>query len=96
MVRQFYLSEEYVQAEEMAKFKAVIEGGSPMVNEFFFDEEFLDSDELRVCCFEDYSEEWARFVFANRDAANEFIHNYDIVYGLIATSSDLNDGSGGF
>lgn len=58
MVRQFYLSEEYVQAEEMAKFKAVIEGGSPMVNEFFFDEEFLDSDELRVCCFEDYSEEW--------------------------------------
>lgn len=36
--RAFYLSEEYMQAEEMAKFKVVIEGGTPIVHEFYFDE----------------------------------------------------------
>lgn len=80
----FYLSEEYAQAEEMAKFKAVIEGGEPIVNEFIFNEAYLNNNELRVCCFKDYSEEWAHFVFANRDTATGFVHDYDIVYGPIA------------
>ncbi|WP_287620792.1 DUF3990 domain-containing protein [Parabacteroides sp.] len=82
--RAFYLSEEYAQAEEMAKFKAVIEGGEPIVNEFIFDEAYLNNNELHVCYFKDYSEEWAHFVFANRDAATEFAHDYNIVYGPIA------------
>lgn len=80
----FYLSEEYIQAEEMAKFKVVIEGGTPVVNEFYFNEELLNGNELHICRFDGYSKEWANFVFINRDVNNKSEHNYDIVYGPIA------------
>ena len=46
-----------------------------------FDE--ASANKLKVKYFDCYSEEWARFVLANRDS-RETIHDYDIVYGPIA------------
>ena len=97
--RAFYLSDTFQQAEEMALFKSEVEGGTPVVNEFTFDEDIMKSSSFRVLIFEEYSEEWARFVFANRDSASsEFLHDYDIVYGPIANDrvgrqiANLKDG----
>ena len=81
----FYLSDTFQQAEEMALFKSEVEGGTPVVNKFTFDENMMKSSSLHVLTFKEYSEEWARFVFANRDSASsELLHDYDIVYGPIA------------
>lgn len=97
--RAFYLSDTFQQAEEMALFKSEVEGGTPVVNKFTFDENMMKSSSLRVLTFKEYSEEWARFVFANRDSANgELLHDYDIVYGPIANDrvgrqvANLKDG----
>lgn len=97
--RAFYLSASLQQAEEMALFKSEVEGGTPVVNKFTFDETIIKSPSFRILTFEEYSEEWARFVFANRDSANsEAVHNYDIVYGPIANDrvgrqiANLKDG----
>lgn len=82
----FYLSAERQQAWEMACQKVrQNRSGSPVVSEFFFDESIMDSDELNIKQFPDYSEEWALFVIKNRDeAVNQPCHDYDIVYGPIA------------
>lgn len=53
-------------------------------NQIIFDEELLNGNELHICRFEDYSKEWANFVFTNRDISNKSGHSYDIVYGPIA------------
>lgn len=97
--RAFYLSDTFQQAEEMALFKSEVEGGMPVVSKFEFDENILKSPSFRVLMFEEYSEEWARFVFANRDATNgDTQHRYDIVYGPIANDrvgrqiANLKDG----
>ena len=74
----FYLSENEEQAMEMARFKSLIFGGEPTISKFDFD----PTANLRVKIFEGYSEEWADFVFANRDRAD--VEKYDIVYGPIA------------
>ena len=96
--RAFYLSDTFQQAEEMALFKSEVEGGTPVVNKFTFDENMMKSS-LRVLTFKEYSEEWARFVFANRDSASsKLLHDYDIVYGPIANDrvgrqiANLKDG----
>ena len=97
--RAFYLSDTFQQAEEMALFKSEVEGGTPVVNKFTFDENMMKSSSLRVLTFKEYSEEWARFVFANRDSASsKLLHDYDIVYGPIANDrvgrqiANLKDG----
>lgn len=55
------------------------------VSTFLFDENLLHLDELKVKIFDDYSEEWANFVLANRTRGNKkSVHDYDIVYGPIA------------
>lgn len=41
-----------------------------------------NSTHLRIRIFNDYSEEWADFVFANREGND--VEQYDIVYGPIA------------
>lgn len=83
--RGFYLSVDYHQAWRMGEFKALIEGGSPVISTFIFDEQLLTSDELSVLIFKGYTREWAEFVFLNRNNPNDFpAHNYDIVYGPIA------------
>jgi hypothetical protein len=59
--------------------------GTPVVSEFDFDEALLQSNELRVKNFENYSVEWARFILRNRNINETHpIHDFDIVYGPIA------------
>ena len=80
----FYLSREYAQAMDMAKIKVEqLESGTPTVPTFEADDEAMA--ELKVLRFEDYSEEWAKFILLNRNNASpEPAHDYDIVIGPIA------------
>lgn len=78
----FYLSDSKVQAEQMAKFKALTLGGGPIVTAFEVDDNILESCVLKVKVFREYTEEWADFVFSNREG--EKVETYDIVYGPIA------------
>ena len=93
----FYLSESETQAMEMAAFKTSLLGGEPVVTKFEFDESAMQNPGLRVKIFKDYSEEWADFVFANREG-NE-VEQFDVVYGPIANDKiglqirKLKDGS---
>lgn len=93
----FYLSENEPQAMEMANFKSALLGGEPVVTKFEFDIAVMQSANLRTKVFEDYSEEWADFVFANREGRET--EQYDIVYGPIANDKvglqirKLKDGS---
>lgn len=83
--RGFYLSAKRDQAFRMAQFKTKIEGGNPSVTEYEFDDFLLTSGELKVKTFDAYTEEWAQFIFLNRnnrEATQQ--HDYDIVYGPIA------------
>lgn len=97
--RGFYLSENEAQAIEMATFKSMQLGGEPVVSEFEFDETIMRDTSLRVKIFEDYSEEWADFVFANREGGITDTEKFDIVYGPIANDKvglqirKLKDGS---
>ena len=82
----FYLSDNYDQAFQIAKFKSEAFNVQPVVNVYEFDEEILSCPELlAVKVFNEYSEDWAEFVLKNRTSANGgSIHNFDIVYGPIA------------
>jgi len=83
--RGFYLSDNELQAFEIAKLRALSFGGEPVVSRFSFDESILKSETLNVLRFESYTNEWADFVLANRTNYSENpIHSYDIVYGPIA------------
>ena len=80
----FYLSREYTQAMDMAKTKVEqMETGVPTVQTYEADEAAISA--LRVLRFDDYSEEWAKFILLNRNNASaEPAHDYDIVIGPIA------------
>lgn len=82
----FYLSDNYGQAMDLARSKVEqMRIGEAVVNEFFFDETILATDELSFKCFDDYSVEWAEFILTNRNnKISQPSHNYDIVYGPIA------------
>ena len=81
--KAFYLSVNKEQAMEMAQFKAEIEDATPIVNVYEFEESALQ--QLRFKRFEDYTEEWAHFVYDHRTEPNgKTLHDYDIVYGPIA------------
>ena len=83
--RGFYLSADRQQAWRMGEFKALTEGGAPVMNTYLFDETVLSSGELRVLTFEGYTREWAEFIFLNRNNRSAApAHDYDIVYGPIA------------
>lgn len=97
--RAFYLSDNYGQAEEMASFRAELEGGEVTVNKYLANDDLMRNPSLRILTFQEYSEDWARFVLSNRDAsAGEIAHSYDIVYGPIANDrvgrqiANLKDG----
>lgn len=83
--RGFYLTDIKQQAVEMAirrtKFE---EKGSPIVQEYDFDESLLASNELKVKIFDGVSNDWAQFIVDNRKARGKNVHNYDIVVGPIA------------
>ena len=84
--RGFYLSADKQQAWDMA-FQKVnqTQEGKAVVTEFLFDERNMNSVDLKVLTYPDYSEEWALFVLANRDKnTQQPSHHYDIVYGPIA------------
>ena len=81
--RAFYLSDEESQAEEMATFKVNTFGGSRIIQRYQFDEAVLQSPTICYKQFESYTEEWARFILANRNDPT-FQHDYDIIYGPIA------------
>ena len=82
----FYLSADSRQALELAERKVELSGeGEPIVREYEFDEVLLQSEELSVLHFEEYSKEWAEFVLANRkNRTRTSVHQYDIVIGPIA------------
>ena len=83
--KAFYLSADRKQAENMAEFKVLTSGGEISVSVFEFDE--LHLQDLNIKCFESYSEEWAEFVYNNRDEKQDFHHDYDLVYGPIANDT---------
>lgn len=81
--RAFYLSVNKEQAMEMAQFKAEFEDKIPVVNAYEFDEAPLQ--QLRYKHFDDYTEEWAHFVYNHRTEPNgRTLHDYDVVFGPIA------------
>ena len=81
--RAFYLSADAEQAMEMAQFKADFEDAAAIVNVFEFDETLFQ--QFRCKCFDDYTEEWAHFVYDHRtEPTGRTLHNFDIVYGPIA------------
>ncbi|MBQ7635629.1 MAG: DUF3990 domain-containing protein [Bacteroidaceae bacterium] len=83
--RGFYLSADRQQAWRMGEFKALTEGGEPVMNTYLFDEDTLTTGELKVLTFEGYNREWAEFIFLNRNNKTDApAHDYDIVYGPIA------------
>ena len=83
--RGFYLSADRQQAWRRGEFKAMIEGGEPVLNTFSFDEQLLSSGDFKVLTFDGYTREWADFIFMNRNNKESFpMHDYDIVYGPIA------------
>lgn len=86
--RGFYLSAEKEQAMELAASKVKFLGGEPVVTAFEFEESALTNGQLKVKTFEGYSEEWAKFVYDNRDNFSDTqLHNYDIIYGPIANDN---------
>lgn len=81
--RAFYLSVDEHQALELAQFRAEFEETAPIVNVFEFDENLFK--QFRYKLFEEYTEEWAHFVYNHRtDPQGRTLHDYDIVYGPIA------------
>ena len=83
--KAFYLSADEEQAREMAKFKMLTGGGEICITVFEFDEQDLNL--LKVKRFEKYTEEWAEFVYNNRDEKQDFYHDFDLVYGPIANDT---------
>ncbi|MDO5524605.1 MAG: DUF3990 domain-containing protein [Prevotella sp.] len=82
----FYLSDNYEQAFQIAKFKSEALDVQPVVNVYEFDEEVMTHPELlSIKVFKEYSKDWADFVLRNRTSSyGESIHDFDIVYGPIA------------
>lgn len=82
--RGFYLSAEYGQALNMAQVKVEqLETGSPIVQVYETDDTAWK--QMQVLHFENYSEEWAKFILLNRNNPTPLpAHEYDIVIGPIA------------
>ena len=87
----FYLTDIKEQAVKMSQRTARIYGGNPVVSAFSFDETIFTNGELIVKEFDSPTEEWARFVIANRDRKRTFVEEdnnkdcrYDVVIGPVA------------
>ncbi len=81
--RAFYLSDDEQQALEMAQFRTAFEDSVPVVNIYEFDDSLFR--QFRYKRFEEYTEEWAHFVYDHRTEPQGLtLHDYDIVYGPIA------------
>ena len=82
--RGFYLSADYEQAKNMADIKVEqMETGMPLVQEYSINE--IEMKSLKCMTFDDYTEEWAKFILLNRNNPSAVpAHDYDIVIGPIA------------
>lgn len=82
--RGFYLSADYEQAKNMADIKVEqMETGMPLVQEYSVSE--IEMKSLKCMTFDDYTEEWAKFILLNRNNPSSVpAHDYDIVIGPIA------------
>ncbi len=81
----FYLTDIRQQAVELSRKRATRDGGTPIVQEYEFDESLLQDSSLKVLCFERPSAGWAEFIYKNRSRRKPpFHHDYDIVIGPIA------------
>lgn len=80
----FYLTDIRSQAEELAAKKSRLFGGYPVIQEYEFDENMLQANDLQVLTFSSPSPSWAEFIFKNRNRHIQFSHDYDIVIGPIA------------
>ncbi len=83
----FYLTDIYEQALLMANKKAKIYGGTPIVQEYEFNENVLLDHTFNVLTFNSPNKDWAEFIYKNRNRHFNYQHNYDIIIGPIA-----NDG----
>ena len=82
--RGFYLTDIRLQAERLARKKANLFGGNPIIQEYEFDEAAFDNKDINILRFEKPSAQWAEFIFKNRNRELGFKHDYDIVIGPIA------------
>ncbi len=93
--RGFYLSADSKQAEDMAKIKTEqLETGEPLIQTYEIADE--DWEKLKVLRFENYSEDWARFILLNRNnTSQQQAHDYDVVIlvQLQTTEWDCNFGN---
>ena len=81
----FYLTDIKSQAEELATKRALMFGGTPIVQKYEFDEQLLESPDIKVLQFDFVCAEWAEFIYKNRSRTTPpYKHNYDIVIGPIA------------
>lgn len=82
--RGFYLSADYEQALNMTQIKVEQLGtGTPIVMSYEIKDEAWQR--LRVLHFDNYSEEWAKFIILNRNNPTDHpAHDYDVVIGPIA------------
>lgn len=82
--RGFYLSADYNQALNMAQVKVEqLETGTPVVMTYEIADNAWES--LSILRFENYSEDWAKFILMNRNnPTNVLTHRYDVVIGPIA------------
>jgi len=81
----FYLTDIRRQATELARKRALQNGGSPIVQVYEFDENNLTDKSLNVLIFDKPDAQWADFIYKNRSKRRPiFHHDYDIVIGPIA------------
>lgn len=82
----FYLTDDKNQAMNVANARVDIFGGKPVVSSYHFDERLFADGTLSLKSFENYSEEWADFIYRHRDETivPPYLHPYDVVYGPIA------------
>lgn len=81
----FYLTDIRSQAEAMAVRRCEFEEtGTPIVQEYEFDERLIRGQEFKCKVFNGVSQEWAEFILMNRMAHGVRKHDYDIVVGPVA------------
>lgn len=59
----FYLTDIKSQAEELATKRALMFGGTPIVQKYEFDERLLESPDIKVLQFDSVCAEWAEFIY---------------------------------
>lgn len=71
---------------EVARARAELFGGEPVINTYEFNETLLTDGTLAYQSFPSYTDEWTEFIFAHRDETKvpPYMHSFDVVYGPIA------------